>query len=222
MCTDTSSSMTARVGAVMWLVQPLTVLAEYVVAAKVTVPYSFVNNTISDLGASTCTSIEYPFGLVPVCSPWHSLLNGSFIILGLFLALGAILIRRLLPPGPAATTSVVLWVISGLSSIATGLVPLDQDLNLHVLVSEPIFFAQPLAIISLGLAFRPHRPALAWSGLAVGAISLAGTAAFLTRPDSPNLGGLFERVALWPGYVWVAIVAVAVLRAPRKQATSVI
>jgi hypothetical membrane protein len=201
----------------MWLVQPLTVLAEFVAAAGVTVPYSFVDNTISDLGASTCTSIEYPFGLVPVCPPWHSLLNGSFIILGLFMALGAILIRRLLPPGLAATTSVVLWVISGLSSIATGLVPLDQDLILHVLVSEPIFFAQPLAIITLGLAFRPHRPALAWSGLAVGAITLAGTAAYLARPDSLNLGGLLERVALWPGYVWIAIVAIAVLHAPRNS-----
>jgi hypothetical membrane protein len=201
----------------MWLVQPLTVLAEFVVAAGVTVPYSFVDNTISDLGASTCTSVEYPFGLVPVCSPGHSLLNGSFIILGLFLALGAILILRVLPPGPARTTSMVLWVISGLSSIATGLVPLDQDLILHVLVSEPIFFAQPLAIITLGLAFRPHRPALAWSGLAIGAITLAATAAFHARPESPHLGGLLERLALWPGYTWVAIVAIALLYTPRKQ-----
>lgn len=208
----TPVSSTARIGAVMWLVQPIYVGTELVTAAKVTAPYSFADNTISDLGASSCTSIEYPFGPVPVCSPWHGLLNGSFVVFGLFLALGAVLIRRWLPPGATATISVVLWVIAGLSSIGTGLVPLDQDLGLHALVSEPVFVAQPLALITLGLALRRYRPALAWSALTVGVISLAGVAAFFVRAGSADLGGLLERLALWPGYLWLPVFALAAMR----------
>ncbi|GAA0913073.1 hypothetical protein GCM10009558_020860 [Virgisporangium aurantiacum] len=33
----------------------------------------------------------------------------------------------------------------------------------------------------------------------------------------PELGGLFERIALWPGYLWLGMAGVIVLRGPRHQ-----
>ncbi|WP_117215592.1 DUF998 domain-containing protein [Allorhizocola rhizosphaerae] len=188
----------------MWFVQPLYVVSEFVTAAKVTAPYSFVDNTISDLSAATCTTVDYPHGPVPVCSPWHGLMNASFVVFGLLLLVGAVLLRRTLPSGVAATVSVVLWVVSGLSSIGTGLVPLDRDLALHSLLSLPVFLAQPVAIITLGVALRGRQRALA---LVVGVVSLVGTVAFLALTGSAEFGGLAERLALWPGYLWLPVAA---------------
>lgn len=206
-----------RVGAAMWLVQPVYVLAEVATAARVTAPYSFRDNTISDLGASTCGVIAYPFGPVPVCSPWHVLLDGSFIVFGLFLGVAAILLRGWLPPGTLRTTAMVLWVVSALSSIATGLVPLDRDLALHTVVSLPMFLAQPLALVSLGVALRHRHPGLAWSAILTGGLCAMAALAFLTRPGSAELGGLLQRLALWPGYFWVAAAALTALRRPTSR-----
>jgi hypothetical membrane protein len=148
----------ARAGALMWVVQPLYIVCELVAAAAATAPYSLVDNTISDLGATTCTTIAYPYGDVAVCSPLNLVVNGAFVVFGVLMALGALLLRSWLPQGAAATTAVVLWVITGLSSIATGLVPLDRNLDLHSLVALPALVAQPLALLVSAYVLRHRRP----------------------------------------------------------------
>ncbi|MGC4807469.1 DUF998 domain-containing protein [Micromonospora sp. DT233] len=206
-------STAVRVGALMWLVQPLYIVCELIAAAAATA-YSLPDNTISDLGATTCTTIAYPYGDIPVCSPLHLLVNGAFVVFGLLMAVGAVLLRGWLPRGAAATTAVVLWVVAGLSAVATGLVPLDKDLDLHVLVALPAFVAQPLALLVTAYAVRRHR-GLSLTALAAGALSLVGLVVFVVRTNEGELGGLFERLALWPGYVWPLLLAVIVLRARR-------
>lgn len=206
--------VTTHAGLLMWAAQPLYVVIELAVAAAAIAPYDLARNTISDLGAVTCTSIDYPFGPVPVCSPWHALLNASFVVFGVLLAVGAVLLRPLLPRGPAATVSTVLWVIAGLGSAATGLAPLDQGVVAHLVVSTPVFLAQPPALIMLGVALRRERPAVGRWTVAVGVLTLVTTAAYLLVAGSPDVGGLVERLALWPVFLWQAVVAVALWRTP--------
>ena len=79
------------------MVQPLFVVTELLALAAVVGPYSLVDNTISDLGATACTDIAYPRGPVPVCSPRHGLVNAGFVVGGLLLVVGAVAVRRLLP-----------------------------------------------------------------------------------------------------------------------------
>lgn len=199
-----------RAGAAMWLLQPFYILTEFITATAVTVPYSFIDNTISELGASTCSAVgDPPYGPVPVCSPWHDFMNVSFIVSGILLATGAILLWRWIPSGGARGTAVVLWVISGLSSIGTGLVPLDQNLILHGVVAFPAFVAQPAALIVMGLGLRRQRPGLGWSGFAAGVVSAVASIAFIVRTGDTG-SGLFERLALWPSYLWIAVLAVIV------------
>lgn len=204
------------VGALMWAVQPLYIVAELLTATAVATSYSLIDNTISDLGATSCTSIGYSFGQVAVCSPRHMLLNVSFIVFGLLLAAGALLLRGWLGGRLASGTSVALWVLAGLSSIATGLIPLDQDLELHAAVSLPVFLAQPLALLATAVALR-HRLVLACSALAIGVVSLMGAVLYLARVDSAELGGLFERLALWPSYLWLPVLAVVIFRDSRRD-----
>jgi len=198
-------------GAVMLLVQPLYILAELLTAAAATAPYSLVDNTISDLGATTCTTVGYGVGPVAVCSPSHPLVNGAFIVFGLFMTVGAVLVRNCFPRARVSAAALVLWVASGLSSIGTGLTPLDQALELHVLVSLPVFLTQPLALLWSGLALRGRR-GLAGSALTLGAISLAAAVAFFAVPAGGEFSGLLERLALWPGYMWLLGLGVVALR----------
>lgn len=206
----------AGAGALMWAVQPLYIVCELVAASAATAPYSLTNNTISDLGATTCTTIAYPYGDIPVCSPLHALVNGALVLFGLLMALGAILLRGWLPRGATATTAVVLWCVTGLSSIATGLVPLDRNLDLHALVALPAFFAQCLALFVTAYALR-HRRGQSRAALIAGTVSIVGLIVFLARTASADPGGLFERLALWPGYLWLPVLAVAVLHQSHQR-----
>lgn len=201
-----------RWAGLLLVLQPLYLLAELVAAAAVTVPYSLVSNTISDLGAVTCTEIGYPYGPVPVCSPLHALVNGAFIVFGLLLAVAAILWRG--NPGRRGwgTAAVVCWVIAGLSSIGTGLTPLDQQLELHVLASTPVFLAQPVALVLTGIALRGHDRRLAISGIVLGVLTLIAAVAFFLTAGVTGAGGLLERLVLWPAYLWLAALGWALRR----------
>lgn len=201
-----------RCGAIMLLVQPLSILAEVIAAAWVTVPYSFAANTISDLAATSCTLVSYPFGPVAVCSPLHALMNASFVILGSLCGAGVIGLRRWLLPGPATTTALVLALVAAASSIATGAVPEDQDLALHAIVSLPVFVAQPALLLTLAIALRHRHRHLARTGIATGTFCAAACLATITGVEGAHLGGAIERLALWPGYLWMFFLALTALR----------
>jgi hypothetical membrane protein len=197
------------------VVQPLFVLTELLALAAFVGPYSLVDNTISDLGATACTDIAYPRGPVPVCSPWHALVNAGFVASGLLLVVGALAARRLLPRRRLSNVAVVGWAVGGLSSVATGLVPLDRDLELHVLVSSPVFLAQPVATLLTGRLVRETHPRLGRAAVVLGLIGLAAGLLVFAWLEAPALG-LLERVALWPGYVLPCLLALALRRRPDR------
>lgn len=183
----------ARWGALALLVRPLYIATEYVVAAATTGGYSFVSDSVSRLGEVGCTAAY--------CSPRHELMNGSFIVFGVLLAVGALLLRRSL--GPWVTG---LLVIAGLSSVATGLAPLDQDATLHAIAATPLFVAQPVALIVLGARLRAGQSRLARVLLVAGVVTASAAAAFVLSGDGSGAGA-FERLALWPVLVGLAAFA---------------
>lgn len=183
----------ARWGAVALLVRPAYIVTEFVVAAATTGGYSFVADSVSRLGEVGCTAAY--------CSPRHELMNLSFIGFGLLLAVGALLLARSLGWWVTA-----LLVVSGLSSVATGLAPLDRDATLHALAATPLFVAQPLALLVLGARLRRREPRLARGLFATGAVTAAAAVAFVLSGEG-TITGLLERLALWPVLVALAIVA---------------
>lgn len=204
-----------RLGALMWVVRPAYFVAEVAVAALSTARYSFVDNTISDLGAAQCTSIERFGAPVPVCSPAHDLLNGSFIVFGALMALGAVLLFGRFGRGPLAIALSALLVVSGLSSIATGLTPLDVHPMGHFLAASPLFVAQPIALVVLGLLLRPQRRRTGTALIATGVLCGAAAGAFIGIDQAI---GITERIALWPVFVALAVVGASELRAGRGVA----
>ncbi len=183
----------ARWGALALLVRPAYIATEFVVAAATTGGYSFLSDSVSRLGEVGCSAAY--------CSPRHELMNGSFIGFGVLLAGGAILLSR--PLGPWVTE---LLVVSGLSSVATGFAPLDQDTTLHAIAAAPLFVAQPVALIVLGARLRNDQPRLARALLAAGVVTGTAAVSFVLSGDGPASGAL-ERLALWPVLVGLAAFA---------------
>ena len=173
--------------------RPLYIAAELVVAAGTTDGYSLVADSVSRLGELGCTAAR--------CSPRHELMNGSFVVFGLLLAGGAVLLLR-----PLGAWVAGLLLVSGLSSVATGLAPLDQDTALHAVAATPLFVAQPVALLLLGVRLRAPRPRLAGVLLAVGTVTGAAAVGFVLLGDSPVAGAL-ERLALWPVMIGLAAFA---------------
>ena len=179
--------------------------------------YSFAGSTVSDLGNTACRQVR---GDV-LCSPWHAGMNVAFVWFGCTLIVGAVLLGRRVLPGRAGTAAVVAWCVSGLGSIGVGLFPVNEDAAAHGLVALPIFVAQPLAVLLMGVSLRRTRPTTARLAFVVAALSTVGAVGFgfTVGSDSAAIGAL-ERLALWPGYVSVSVVAVgSVLRGHAQHGT---
>lgn len=192
----------ARWGALAFLVRPAYIATEVVVAAATTGGYSFVSDSVSRLGEVGCSPAY--------CSPRHELMNGSFIGFGLLLAGGAVLLSRAL--GPWATG---LLLVSGLSSVATGLAPLDQDGTLHALAATPLFLAQPTALLGLGARLRDSRPRLARALMRTGTVTGLAGLGFVVSGGGPASGAL-ERLALWPVLLGLAVFAWTEIRSSHR------
>src|SRR5271154_1655168 len=78
------------IGPAIWILSIQYFIIQFIVAAAWQAPYSWRFNTISDLGNSACVV----YGGRTVCSPLHGLMNASFILLGITMATGAMLIYQ--------------------------------------------------------------------------------------------------------------------------------
>ncbi|WP_454293454.1 DUF998 domain-containing protein [Salana multivorans] len=205
----TTRQRIATVVAVLAVLQALSVPAELVAGGAYTPSYDWVRGTISDLGVATCGA-EIPGLGVLGCSPLHVVVNASLVVSGLALIGLGVLGRRL--PGFRGLAGIA-WAVAGLSTALTGLVPLDTDVELHLLVSTPVFVASPLGVL---LGARQLTGTRRGIGIAVGAVTLVVGAVFLVWVDGAGIGGLLERIALWPSVVWV--LAIALRPEPRPEA----
>ncbi|TQM62420.1 uncharacterized protein DUF998 [Humibacillus xanthopallidus] len=214
-----------RLGSAAWLVQPLYVAVELVVAAAAagtvaaSAAYSLRDDTISALGQLTCAP-GHSGSTVLVCSPGHAVLNVAFVVFASLRVLGALLLHPSFAPGWVRAAATGLWALSGLCSAAVGLVPVDQRPALHALVAAPVFVLQPLAVLATAAALRRTAGAVpGWvvtTGVAVGGLTAAAAAAFGLRLGQQTWVGGLERLALWPAYLWLgALGAVLLVRRAR-------
>lgn len=186
------------------------IVVQLVVATRWATDFSLTRNTISDLGAVQCDTI---------CSPWHALMNGTFMVIGALLSLGALLVASTVVAGARARMAawaLGLLVVAGISSSAVGFVPLDVDPGLHALVATPVFVTQPVALVLLGAVALQRRGGQGRSTgaflLGCGVVGVLGAVAFAVTLATGDNGALYERIALWPCNVAVGALGWTVLR----------
>ncbi|MEW1807402.1 DUF998 domain-containing protein [Arthrobacter sp. SLBN-53] len=178
-------------------------------------PYDLRTGYISDLGALRC-------GIYlgrDVCSPLNWLMNASFVVQGLGLLVGAILLtsgllRVAARPGTrvdwsrrkpwlAAAAVRLLTGAAGVGTVVVGLVPEDAGSPWHYAGAVMYFAAGGAALVVLGILWL-RKTGMAWFLLVCGGVSLAAlTTGGLTHMRVPEPGTL-ERLMGYPVTVGMA------------------
>jgi hypothetical membrane protein len=193
-------------------------------------PYSRRTGYISDLGALACGE----FGGRDVCSPAHLLMNASFVVQGLGMVVGALLLSSVLlrtaaragarlaveparrTPWAAAIAARSLTLAAGAGTVIVGLVPEDTGSAWHVVGAVMYFAAGAVALLLLGCLWFRQTP-LGWLILACGVVSFGALmTSGVTGMHVPEPGTL-ERLMGYPITIGVAAVGLVVAQRVRRE-----
>lgn len=207
-----------RLGPVLYVSSIQFFAVQIAVALRWSPPYSLSRDTISDLGNTACGTFNGRF----VCSPLHGLMNASFIVLGVAMAAGSVLISRQLASrqlarSRAAAVGLAAMAVSGIGVIIVGIFPENSIPAFHGLGAAISFTAGNAALIIVAAA--PTMP-LAWRVYSF----LSGTLALLALVSYASghylgLGeGGMERVVAYPQTLWLIVTGLYMLSRIRASA----
>ncbi|HSX14752.1 MAG TPA: DUF998 domain-containing protein [Candidatus Saccharimonadales bacterium] len=188
------------VGPIFWMVSFQYYLAQLIVAAAWTIPYSITINTISDLGNTVCGIYNGRY----VCSPRHALMNVSFVTLGITMMIGAVLIYQEFRENLGGLIGFSFMGLAGLGTILVGLFPENVNATWHQLGAALPFFVGNLSMIILGLSLDIPRPLKIYT-LFSGFISLTAAVLFTSHHFLSLGGGGMERIAAYPQTMWIIV-----------------
>jgi hypothetical membrane protein len=186
------------IGPTFWIISIQYFIIQLVVALAWPVPYSFSNDAISDLGNSVCGTYDYRY----VCSPYHTWMNVSFIVLGATMIAGSTLIYQEFKKNGANKLGFWFMALSGFGTILVGVFPENTVTLLHSFGALLPFLLGNIALIifgfSLGLAGKFRIYTILSGIVALGALLLFSTHTYLEL----GLGGM-ERLVAHPQTIWL-------------------
>jgi hypothetical membrane protein len=202
-----------RLGALAWLLAAQFFVAQIVVASAWTQPFSLKTRYISDLGNTACRPYPSPSSVI-VCSPWHAVMNASFISVGITMAIGAILARRAFKAEWRTSLAVVLFVAAGAGVMMVGIYPENENISYHSIGAGINFLGGNLALILFGTAVpsMPSRSQFMWFSIVAGIVGLIATILFASRHDLGLGPGGIERFAAYTTTIWQIVAGLILLR----------
>jgi len=156
-------------------------------------PYNLSRDTISDLGNTACGTWNARY----VCSPFHNLMNASFVVLGITMTLGSVLVSRYFANFRASKAGFAAMAISGLGVIMVGFFPENSVSALHGLGAAIPFVLGNASLIILALSLKMPAPLRLYFFLS-GVVALLGLAAYASSHDLGLGEGGIERVVAYP------------------------
>jgi hypothetical membrane protein len=220
-----------RAAGIVWVTVLICLIAQIATQFGMRTPYNPLVQAISDLGQRTCTP--------QFCSPWFWMLDLSFVLLGLSLALGGWLSHISAPRlWWGSWVATVALSVAGVGMAVVGFFPEDVHFWIHVSGAIAGLVGGNVGMAFAGWALfhvRGHRPT-GGTAMVVGAVGVAasvlsivvfgGSLRILT-----GVGGGLERVGVEPLLLIMAIsggalllgedVLVATLRRVRRTAVTV-
>ena len=166
---------------------------------------------------------------------WVQIAN--FVVTGLLMLACGLGLRRGLASGRGATWGPILIGIFGLGLVGAGVFVTDPGFGyppgapsgvppvpslhgtVHTLVSLVVFVALSIACFVFARRFSAQPRSRIWAvysfltGLAVPAFIVASSVAWF----SGGPGGLFQRLSICAGWVWVGLLAIRTMRGLRSQ-----
>jgi hypothetical membrane protein len=168
--------------------------------------YSMTGNWVSDLGA--------------VSSPLHWIMNTSFVLQGVLISGGAVLVRAFFPARWWYWPVLLLLVVAGVAMVVVGLYPEDVDLQTHGLAALYHLQAGNGALVLLGLIrIRRSKGQITLAAGVVGLAALQTLTYINAHPAAPIAlhAGLIERIAVYPLPLWLTWTGWLMLRPVRTK-----
>lgn len=190
-------------GPVIWVLNIQYFAVQAVAARAWAMPYGLGSNTISDLGNTACGS----YGQRYVCSPLHGLMNASFVVLGLAIVAGSILIYQQFKGNLAALAGFGLMAAGGIGTVMVGLFPENSVSALHIIGAGLPFLLGNVALVVFSFTL-PVPKLFRYYTLLSGIITLMALVLLLTgRYLGIGIGGM-ERIVAYPQTVWLIVFGV--------------
>jgi hypothetical membrane protein len=186
-----------RWGALAWLLTLQFFVVETVAQLRQDLPYSRVDDLISDLGAAD--------------SPAASLMNASFVAQAALVLAGTLALRPLFS-GLGGRLATVLLGVTSAGLLLVGVFPQDASGALHTVGASLYLGGSALGLIALAYAVRPRSEAL---GTTLAVLGLLGAAAsvFFVMAVTAFLGeGGTERAAAYVLPVGLAVAGAGLWR----------
>jgi len=191
------------IGPSLWMASVLYFLDQIFVGWVWHPPYSFVSNTISDLGNTRCGQ----YGGSYVCSPRNLWMNVGFVGLGLVMSSGALLLHQEFTERERRERRASFWGflclgLGGLGVILVGVRPENTVRILHLTGAGLAIGIGNLGILLVGFAVRlPVR--LRGYSIFFSLVSLVALLLFaFQRYFGLGAGGM-ERLAAYPETIWM-------------------
>jgi hypothetical membrane protein len=196
-----------RLGSLAWLSALQFFVAQVLVAHEWPGSFNLAERNISDLGATSCGAIHAAARMS--CSPWHAVMNASFVTIGFTMAMGGILARDAFVPGARRTMAILLFCAAGAGVVLVGLFPENTASAVHVAGAAVNFLAGNVALICFGLALPARRPRLSQFSVVAGALGVVSTVLVGTGHDAGLGHGTIERLAAYPIAIWQIVAGAA-------------
>lgn len=204
----------ARIGIVAWIGGFILFFVTQLIvgAAWVNPPYSWSRDNISDLGNVYCQMwAEDGKAATYVCSPLHNLMNVGFILEGLCVIAGVLLIRGLWRRTWVSRLAQAFLIFAGLGVVVAGLAPADVHQNIHVVLGAvPIALFGNSGLLLTGFAVNPAVIGRwRWSGPILGLIGYIAAYLFFSGVFLAIGSGGMERLWGYNFLIWTFIIGCA-------------
>lgn len=203
-----TSPFPSRMGLLSWMALLSYFPIELVIISQTTKPYSIMDQAMSDLGVLSCGYDAYPLSAYEICSPMAHEMNVIFILTGMLIASGAVLIHHFWGGSKWTIVATVLLVIYGLGYTVSGIYPADINFLAHTLPSIPSMLFQIPAMYIIARFIRHKWPGLAQFTFVCMSISTLSLILMIIGLPA----GLMQRLLYFSVWFWMGITAIILWR----------
>lgn len=199
---ETSYRRRRKLGALLYFSAVQYFLVQFVTGLRFSPRYSLANNTISDLGNSSCAV----FNGRSTCSPLHTFMNVSFLTLGMAMIAGSVLLHNQYKKSRNATAGFGLFAVGGFGTVFVGLFPENTVLALHSMGATLPFLFGNVGVVILGASLKLPK-AMAVYSVFSGMVALTALAIYVSGHYVGLGKGGVERLVAYPQTIWMVVMS---------------
>jgi hypothetical membrane protein len=208
-------------GGICWVLTIVYLVAQPIVAAAwAHPPYDFGENSISDLGNTSCGQFITPRGHArDVCSPRHVLMNAAFVAGGVLTAAGAVLTWRWWPRRAVSMAGLGCIAMAGTGGVLVGFAPENVNLPVHA-AGALLQVPGAAGMVLVGIGSRGVIGRARWFSIVWGAVAVVACLLYLGGANFLLGSGGMERAAFDTLTAWTVVLGGLVLHHPGADPAS--